>query len=244
MIKFDIKSLTSCLLLLAILLSPNISYADKLSRIINSSLVELESGKKVRLAAIITPYHLQLDKYELHAVDFLNVQLQGKDISLSEYSKDRYGNIIADLFVGDVYIQEQMVRMGLAAVYNKQTDDDNFLRINQAESLAHHEQLNIWQSNSLAVRNSDYIMQGDAGKFAIISGIVKKVSVNKGVTYINFGDDWRSDFTAIVYKRNRKYLNDSFPLTGKSLIVKGVLEKYNGYAIKINNYGQVVEVGY
>jgi endonuclease YncB( thermonuclease family) len=232
------------LLMLVVCCIPRIAEADKLSKVINSSLIVLESGKKVKLASIITPYYLQLDKYEQHALDFLNRQLQDKDILLTEHSQDRYGNIVADVFVGDnYYIQEQMVSQGLAAVYNKQTNDDNFIKINQAENLARNEQLNIWQSNNMVVRNSDYIMQGDEGKFAIVSGTVKKVSVNKGVTYINFGDDWRNDFTVIVGKTNRRFLNDLFPLTGKSLIVKGVLEKYNGYAIKINNYGQVVAAG-
>ncbi len=68
--------------------------------------------------------------------------------------------------------------------------------------------------------------------FQIVEGQVQNVVSIRGTTYLNFGNDWREDFTASVSSKNKKYFKNQdwklSELTNKWVRVRGRLRDYNG----------------
>jgi len=65
----------------------------------------------------------------------------------------------------------------------------------------------------------------------------------KGRTYLNFGADWREDFTVSIDKRAMKLFKksgfDLLALKNKRIRVRGWLKKFNGPMIEASHPEQI-----
>jgi hypothetical protein len=70
-----------------------------------------------------------------------------------------------------------------------------------------------------------------------IEGRVVSASIVKGLAYMNFGDDWREDFTVTVAPRVMSLFReaglDIEALSGQRIRVRGWLKDFNGPQIEI-----------
>lgn len=61
--------------------------------------------------------------------------------------------------------------------------------------------------------------------------------------YLNFGADWRTDFTITIAARDLKLFEqaglDLFALEGRTVRVRGWLDSYNGPAIEADHPEQI-----
>ncbi len=77
----------------------------------------------------------------------------------------------------------------------------------------------------------------DLGTFQIVEGRVTNASVRSGRAYINFGADWKTDFTASIAPEDMKAFRavnlDPESFAGKLIRVRGVIEKMNGPEIEL-----------
>ena len=84
-----------------------------------------------------------------------------------------------------------------------------------------------------------------AGSFQLIEGRVTDAVRIKGQVYLNFGQDWRSDFTitlkAKVARQFAKAGVDPLSLKGRMVRVRvrGWLKKYNGPMIEASHPEQI-----
>ena len=80
------------------------------------------SGERVRLACIDTP-ELVGKRAEpglaRAARDHLRGLLVGKEVGIRRITEDRYGQTVAELFVGGTNVQREMVATGHAEVYQR-----------------------------------------------------------------------------------------------------------------------------
>ncbi len=70
------------------------------------------TGEKIRLACIDTPeiYGDKSDQIRAHtARDFLNNLVAGQQVDIRRIAKDQYGRTVAELFINQINIQEQIV---------------------------------------------------------------------------------------------------------------------------------------
>ena len=69
---------------------------------------------------------------------------------------------------------------------------------------------------------------------ARVRGRVFDVYRSRNVIFINFGKDWRHDFTAVIFKENFKDFDSAgvnvIDYKGRTLVVSGVILKYKGRA--------------
>ncbi len=70
---------------------------------------------KVRLYGIDAPEKKQ--EYGNEATTFLTTLLQGKDVFISPITKDRYGRVVAMVYVEGENVQEILLKNGLAWMY-------------------------------------------------------------------------------------------------------------------------------
>lgn len=151
---------------------------------------------------------------------------------------DRNARLLAQVHVADdkvgsdVWVQGEMLQMGLARVYTWK--DNRFC----AEALYAHERparegkIGIWALPYYAIRDADAISPRDIDTFQLIEGRVYDVAQKNGRIYLNFGADWRKDFTASVAPDDRAAFSaskfDFWRLKGKRVRIRGWLESYNG----------------
>ncbi|MFT5540486.1 MAG: micrococcal nuclease [Alphaproteobacteria bacterium] len=82
------------------------------------------------------------------------------------------------------------------------------------------------------------------GTFQLIEGRILKTAVVRGRGYLNFGENWRQDFTITIPKRalNRfrpVYGQRLHQLSGKTVRVRGWLKRYNGPMIEATHPEQI-----
>jgi hypothetical protein len=75
--------------------------------------------------------------------------------------------------------------------------------------------------------------------YEIVAGTVAKVAVMRARTYVNFGADWRNDFTAGIEARvlraNPEWAKTLTSLEGKRVEVRGWIQYRNGPYIDIED---------
>lgn len=175
----------------------------------------------------------------------------GKPVTLTfgGARRDRYGRWLAHLNVQnndntETWIQGELLRRGLARVYSF---PDNRSRVSEMLALereARQSQRGIWALPYYAIRNPDAETLGDQlGTFQLVEGRIVDAADVKGTVYLNFGSDWRTDFTISISKKSRRLFDkaslDPAAWSGRSVRVRGWLTKRNGPMIRATHPEQI-----
>ncbi len=113
----------------------------------------IKVGKKeVRLFGIDAPEYKQqcLDKTDMEYAcgvksrDFLVNLVGGKFVECAYSEKDKYNRFLGKCYVDKVFINAEMVKSGMAVVYNFSEDDK---KIDKLEEEAKEKKIGIWQGS-------------------------------------------------------------------------------------------------
>jgi micrococcal nuclease len=173
--------------------------------------------------------------------------VQGRVVTLhsGDTPFDRNGRILAHLVRDDgLWIQNEMLRLGWARVYTFADNRRFTAELYASERAARAGRRGIWNDPYYAIRQSDpQILAQDIGTFQIVEGRVTDAAKVRGRVYLNFGEDYRSDFTATIppdavstFTRSKF---DPLALEGKVVRVRGYLRDYNGPVIDITHPEQI-----
>lgn len=253
-------------LALAIFVSSGTTHAEtvhigRVSEIVDGDTIFIappyQDGNQIRLVGIQAP-KLALGREGFiewplapEAKDLISDLTLGKRVALSfgGSTRDRYGRWLAHLHIADgknegLWIQGEMLRQGMARVYSF---PDNRAKVDEMLTLEREARLakrGIWAQDYYAIRNADPIaLDRELGTFQLVEGRVADAARVKGTIYLNFGADWRSDFTvSLRYKAVRMFNKagiDLLSLKGQSIRVRGWLSKRNGPMIKATHPEQI-----
>ncbi|MGB8274908.1 MAG: thermonuclease family protein [Alphaproteobacteria bacterium] len=179
------------------------------------------------------------------AKDVLARLAMGKDVQLAfgGASVDRNGRLLAHLYLGDgTWIQGAMLRLGQARVY---TFPDN--RAFVPEMLAREREARaarrgIWGERFYAVREAGALAR-DIGTFQLVEGRVLRVADVRGRRYLNFGADWKTDFTVTIAPGARRSFDaaglTAEALEGRRVRVRGWIRSFNGPMIEATHPEQI-----
>ena len=237
--------------------APSAGESGRVARIIDGDNLVLDSGLKVSLSAIQSPKLIWEGKYDEwpladDAQETLRLLTSGKTVKLfyGGDKRDRYGRAVAQVYTlddkdePDVWLQEAMIKAGMARVYSWQGHRQDTAALYRAEAEARNAKRGIWQTN---VTNGFYdIRKPDPDPLAqyvdsvqIVEGIIIKTADVRGTVYLNFGSDYKTDFTIAVPKKSRKAFKnagyDPLALTGARVRVRGYVELYGGPIIWLND---------
>lgn len=145
---------------------------------------------------------------------------------------DRYGRLLAHLHdPSGTWIQGEMLRKGMARVYSFPDNRALVGKMLALENEARLAQRGIWRHRFYHIRTADTVKR-HINSFQLIEGRVWKVAVRRKRTYINFEEDWRTDFTISVKRRNARNFKTapySLPsLVGKRIRIRGWVKNWNG----------------
>lgn len=193
----------------------------------DGEILILEDGRTIRLAGIFTPKRAQdgpLAEARATMENTLRGLVLGKKIELrlSEKQRDRYGRLMAHAFIVDgdrrQWVQEKIIGDGLARVISSWDGRACVGALLASENGAREAKRGLWQSGYFAVRpaEAEAVLTGLARSYEIVEGQVRSVAEIRGRTYINFGQDWRQDFTAFVSEKAARLFESSGAATGAS----------------------------
>ena len=169
----------------------------------------------------------------------------GRTVTLSfgGGDKDRHGRLLAHLTRPDgTWVQGEMLKKGMARVYSFADNRTRVAAMLALEAEARAARRGIWGLRFYAVRTPRELFSW-IGTFQLVEGKVLKAARVKGRVYLNFGDDWKTDFTvtlgAPVRRMFRKAGPDPLSLEGKRIRVRGWLKRYNGPMIEATHPEQI-----
>ncbi len=113
--------------------------------VIDGDTADLDNGWRLRFSGINTPESGEC--YYQEAKDELTRLILGKEVYLeNDYSDEgNYGRKLRYVFVGDIFVNEELVRGGFAEAYDKYKDDTRlFDQLDEAEFLAAREFKGRW----------------------------------------------------------------------------------------------------
>jgi endonuclease YncB( thermonuclease family) len=212
----------------------------------------LDDGREVRLADIEVP---TLPQTERAARDVLEGLVAGRSVTLkqSKPERDRYGRLIAHLFVidgeGERWITHEMIAQGHAQVAARIADRSCLADLLASERSARAAKLGLWASSAYAVRQADRPAEilAQKGRFALVEGKVLSVRESGGTVYVNFGRRWSEDFTVTILKRNERAFTtagmEPKKLDGRRVRVRGWIEERGGPWIEATRPEQIEILG-
>ena len=145
---------------------------------------------------------------------------------------DRHGRRLAHIFSGPLWLQRELVARGLAAVAPPLVSRERALALLRLERRARISEPGLWERNEARITAADRA-RSVLDRFAIVEGRVLSVARGFRSNFVNFGEDWREDFT-IYLKRGR--ISRAFPresLEGRRIRVRGWVLYSNGPAIDL-----------
>lgn len=234
------------LLLLGVAFLPRTGLADmpaslqRVVAVLNGKSVQLEDGETVRLAGLQVPNLAEkagkmrpgqpMGEASQKALETM-VLNQPVQLSFGPSVRDRKGRLLAELTLQDGRnIQQEMLKQGMAMVYFF-PDNRTWLKPLLAfEQEARAAGRGIWAHPYWQVADAASL-RDSAERYRLIEGVPRSIKQVGKRWFINFGEDWKTDVTAMIPERAaRDYFKgiDIAAYQGKRLRLRGWIYRYNG----------------
>jgi endonuclease YncB( thermonuclease family) len=203
----------------------------------------ISGTSNVRLAGIEIP--------ELPQVPAARASLQSPDATTSlaelvegralclmlfDRRRDRYGRLLAQVYRDDgLWIQGELLRRGLARVQVTPDTRPLAFELLRIERQAREAGEGLWRYARYRVRSPSEAGRF-LGSFQVVEGKVLDATRRQDRWYLNFGEDWRSDFTVTIPAQALPDFTSiglqPFALKGRVIRVRGWVESLNGPMIE------------
>lgn len=227
-------------------------FKSRVIEIVDGDTVVLANKMEIRLVGLQAP-KISLGRKNFkewplgyESKEALSSLIMDKDVMLyyGGEKMDRYGRALAHLFLEDgTWVQGEMLKRGMARVYSFSDNRSIVPEMLKEEYEARVNNIGIWNLNFYKIKPQE-ISGKYTNSFQVISGRILDVAEVRSNTYLNFGDDYRSDFTIVVPYRVKKMFEkmdiNLTNLEGKNIFVRGWLKYYNGPSIDLTHPEQLI----
>jgi hypothetical protein len=162
---------------------------------------------------------------------------------------DRHGKALAQVYAvkGDerVWLQAELVGRGLARVYSFPDNHACVGTLLAREAEARAKGLGVWSVSAYRILEAENVerLSRLTRSYQLVEGVVAAVGEGRTWLYLNFADDWRSDFTVALTRKDAETFKaeglDLTGLAGKRIRVRGWLSWRNGPMIEVTHLGQI-----
>jgi micrococcal nuclease len=232
------------------LLSLRSADADMVAEVVDGDTLILADQRQVRLVGLQAP-KLPLGRKDFRAWPLAEEAKRAlEDIAGSRRVSllhggvdiDRHGRVLAHLRRDDgLWIQGEMLRRGMARVYSFRDNRALVPEMLNIEAQARAARRGIWALPFYRIRDASD--PGPMDSFQLIEGRVAEVAEATGRTYLNFGADWKTDFTAAIDARDRRLFTATgiklADLKDKRVRLRGWLYARNGPMIDLTHPEQI-----
>jgi micrococcal nuclease len=232
---------------------PAVDYgAIKVAQVIDGDTVILANNQKVRYIGLDTPeltertstgFEYAPKPFAEEAREFNRSLVEGKVVRLEfdVVKKDKYGRLLAYCFVDDKLVNAEILKNGLGMLYTMAPNVKYVEVLVRAQEQARAEELNLWSRDGVF---SFQEAGGHIGELATVEGRVLKVKKTNAAVYLNFGQDYRTDFSVVIFKDgyrlfNEKKIDLEQDFKGRMVRASGLIKEYNGPEIIVRHPAQI-----
>lgn len=156
---------------------------------------------------------------------------------------DRHGRLLAHLTREDgLWVQGAMLEAGMARVYSFADNRARVTDMLRRERTARTARHGIWAHPFYAIRTPDSAAK-HINSFELVEGTVLDVAIVSGRAYLNFGENWRTDFTvSLASKVARQFSQEGHrpeSYKGRHIRVRGWLQSRDGPMIEATHPDQI-----
>ncbi len=228
--------------------------AKAVVRVIDGETLALEDGSEVRLIGALAPRATDAEgasALEHQAMAALADLVLGRSVVLGFAGRrtDRYDHILAHVFVlrdgGETWVQGWMLEHGYARAYGLPGSFACIAEMLEQERRARQMRAGLWSHAAYAPRAAEHTHElvRYRNTYQLVVGRLTKVTTVKGRVYLNFGADWREDFTAsfaiAALREHSQWLAGIAAFEGKRVRVRGWIERRNGPYMEILHPSQI-----
>ncbi len=149
-----------------------------------------------------------------------------KAVEVKSIGIDRYGRAQVMLYAPGAPqpIQEAWLREGSAVIYDPVATPAAWRK---AEQVAREKKRGIWGERG-SIRSAASI-ENQPGQFQLVAGTVTRTYKARDAYYINFGADWKTDFSVKVPRRAWRSFKEALEvMPGSIMLVRGTMISENG----------------
>ncbi|MBV1887555.1 MAG: hypothetical protein KUG61_10770, partial [Parvibaculaceae bacterium] len=207
--------------------------------------------------------HMPVGEVErLRAQQVVNASLsaQGARIWGQGNTLDRYQRSLIHLVDHDVWLQKRWVAEGIFRVLPGMASSRELACLGElyrAEMDAAQGRRGLWSDRKNAILGAHDVteLEKHIAEFVLVEGGVRAIGKGGGRHFINFGEDWRSDFTIVVPQsvlsnwpqdlHHPQFLQDRAlsSLVGQRVRVRGWMTSYRGPEILVDDLSQIEILG-
>ena len=181
--------------------------------VIDGDTFKTKNGETVRLIGVNSPERGQA--YYVEAKDWLTEHILKQNVSLEKDvdDRDRYGRLLSYVYIGDVFINEELVLAGLAKSYTYEPNTSKQSILNTAEEAAYNNQSGMWTLGSgnqaISVVSFNYDSPGPDNKSMEEEYFTLLNSSNSGINLSGY---------SVSDSANNEYVFPNFVLDKEGLV--------------------------
>jgi len=223
---------------------------EKVTEVIDGDTFKTDKGKTIRLLGINAP-EISDPGGDL-AKEFLKSLILNKRVLLKGdiTKKDDYGRYLCYVYLDGKFINEEMVRVGLAetrfyppdTLYKKVLQEEEKVAIRNRRGLWAFPVFQVPDTTNISSREYfsltkdtfEVISYLDAhkyyGKIKTVEGRIVLTNNTGKVCFLNFHKDWKRHFTAVIFASDFQRFpeNPEDYYLNKKVRVTGLIKEYNG----------------
>jgi endonuclease YncB( thermonuclease family) len=232
-------------LLLVLVVGPGPAVGQEsatVARVLAGNLLELGDGGVVRLAGIRPPDAGGLAAQAQAALAGL-VEHRELRLEPANQARDRHGRLVAQLWRDDgLWLQGALLDQGLAQVQTRPGEVALAAKMSARERAARESGVGVWARGGLTPIPAAEVRRL-VGSFQIVEGRVVRVALTERYVYLNFGADWRTDFTLRVARKGERGFRQAGieleELAGREVEVRGYVLEAGGPLIELSHPEQI-----
>ncbi|NCC21652.1 MAG: thermonuclease family protein [Alphaproteobacteria bacterium] len=220
-------------------------------RAIAPTILELKDERFVYLTGLDFPDYNAYDPGPLavEALDALKEAFEGKKVRFYQTRDrdrgrtNRMGHELGHIERADdgLWAQGMLLEKGLARVRTSPRNPEMAAAMLVLEAKAREAGAGLWADGDYALLTPETALDARPG-FQIVEGTVRSVAIVRNRIFLNFGADWKTDFTVAIEAGDRRAFSrsglDPLQWNGRRLRIRGWLEEWNGPCIKADHPGQ------
>ena len=224
----------------AVAQSPRLRYV---ARVLDGDTLVLDSGTRIRLLGLDAPE--SGEPFSAKAEEWLAGKALGRQVAVASCEeKDRYGRTLASVTLDGENLNLALLREGLAVP----------MLIPPCGGLVAEPTLAAASEALMArrrlYRDIELLPHAEAAGFigqrVHVYGKILEIHRGPKALHLNFGADWRTDFTAVLFGRGQERFRslglDPADLEGRTVVVSGKLKEYYGPEIVVSRPEQLLVV--
>lgn len=209
--------------------------------------LRLDDGREIRLADIVpattaTAAAAVAESGAAMLAPFVGAAVTVSAVDDAAEGGDRYGRILGDVALkatGEP-LSRRLVAQGLALVDPAVMSEPCLDALFAAEREAEQSRRGVWADAGPVRSADDPGLAGEAGRYVLVGGVVSGIGETRRTLYLNFGADYRTDFTGLVRREDAKGWADTLKaLEGRTVRIRGVLQSWNGGLIRVEHLRQI-----